>query len=312
MPDREDGLVFPRAGIASYEWGMRHPGICATALIRRAAQKLGDGAKTSSNPRGVPDGNSPIGRRTTKAKPGVKGTNTAAGGIGVYGESSQFEGVHGISNGQAAGVAGYNQSGVIGGPGVWGESNAWEGVHGISHGQAAGAAGYNISAQGGPGVWGEASRAGGEGVHGISHTGSAGVGGYSDGEQGGPGVCGNSINGIGVHGSSQNDRGGLFEAVSESGSSPALMATTIGQGDAAQFIVFGSQGGAALRASSFAPATVMEVGNAVGGPAAIFSATRGTTASYYLATFYNRNDGDGASALYATSEQTIAPDGNRV
>jgi hypothetical protein len=139
------------------------------------------------------------GDSTSQTIPGIKGTNAATGGIGVWGESQQFEGVHGVTHSQAAGVAGYNDN-VQGGPGVWGESQHFEGVHGISHSPAAGVAGYNDDPQGGPGVWGEASKGGGEGVHGVSHTGFAGVAGYNDNPQGGPGTWGRSEQGEGIHG----------------------------------------------------------------------------------------------------------------
>jgi hypothetical protein len=76
----------------------------------------------------------------------------------VWGESQHWEGVHGISHAQAAGVAGIND-GPQGGAaaGVWGESRNWEGVHGVSHGQAGGVAGINDNPQGGPGIWGQST-----------------------------------------------------------------------------------------------------------------------------------------------------------
>ena len=50
------------------------------------------------------------GESATATIPGVKGTNSApaAGGPGVFGESQHGEGIHGVSHGQAAGVAGFN------------------------------------------------------------------------------------------------------------------------------------------------------------------------------------------------------------
>src|SRR5262245_38444510 len=78
--------------------------------------------------------------------PGIKGTNTAKGGAGVLGESDQWEGVSGLSNGQAAGVAGYNNGPLREtGPGLLGESRYSEGVHGVSHSKMAGVAGFNYS-----------------------------------------------------------------------------------------------------------------------------------------------------------------------
>jgi hypothetical protein len=178
------------------------------------------------------------GESSAAATPGVKGGSTAAGGIGVYGESKAGEGVHGISHATFAGVGGYNDS-AQGGPGVWGEAskNGGEGIHGISHTGNAGVGGYNDSAQGGPGVWGEASKNGGEGVHGISHTGNAGVGGYNDSAQGGAGVWGSSQAGEGVHGESQSASLAAVAgfALNPNGTGAAIYGETHGKGPAGFF-----------------------------------------------------------------------------
>jgi hypothetical protein len=98
------------------------------------------------------------------------GTGTSTTGRGLVGETSQ------------------------GGVGVWGESSGADGVHGISHSGYAGVAGMNDDAQGGAGIWGESQHD--EGVHGISHSNRGGVAGYNDGT--GPAVFGEST-GTGVH-----------------------------------------------------------------------------------------------------------------
>ena len=98
------------------------------------------------------------------------GTGTSTTGRGLVGETSQ------------------------GGVGVWGESSGADGVHGVSHSGYAGVAGMNDDAQGGPGIWGESQHD--EGVHGISHSNRGGVAGYNDGT--GPAVFGEST-GTGWH-----------------------------------------------------------------------------------------------------------------
>jgi hypothetical protein len=108
--------------------------------------------------------------------PGVKGGNTAALGVGVWGESSLFEAVHGIGHGQAAGVGGYNDN-AKGGPALWGSSSAGEGVHGETSalGHAAVAGFNNASTPGNAptpdfawGVFGATQV--GEGVHGQTNA----------------------------------------------------------------------------------------------------------------------------------------------
>lgn len=121
------------------------------------------------------------GDSTSQGTPGIKGTNNA-GGVGVWGESDKWEGVHGVSHAQAAGVAGIND-----GPanataaGVYGESQHWEGVTGVSHTQAAGVAGYNHATSGGPGIYGQSDS--GRGVEGIG-TSWQGVYGHSTSQAG--------------------------------------------------------------------------------------------------------------------------------
>ena len=77
------------------------------------------------------------GESTDVNVPGILGNNTALG-TGVKGQGS---------------------------PGVWGESQQYEGVHGISHSRAAGVAGVNDNAQGGPAVWGRSEH--GIGIYGF-------------------------------------------------------------------------------------------------------------------------------------------------
>jgi hypothetical protein len=80
---------------------------------------------------------------------GVSGSSQ--GGIAVYGESAQNEGVRGVSHSNAhAGVTGFNDGGQIA---VYGESTQNEGVRGVSHSNAhAGVTGFNQS--NGPGIYG--------------------------------------------------------------------------------------------------------------------------------------------------------------
>jgi quercetin dioxygenase-like cupin family protein len=116
-----------------------------------------------------------VGQSADKSVSGVSGENTA-GGIGVFGSSDSFEGVHGESHsGNTAAVAGTNNTapgsigtfgqsdpgrGVVGvsktNAGVFGVSDSFEGVHGESHsGTAAAVAGNNTNT--GPGVFGKSS-----------------------------------------------------------------------------------------------------------------------------------------------------------
>lgn len=207
--------------------------------------------------------------------------------VGTTNAKTGHSGVVGIGNGDNNGV--YGQSSVAGYSGVWGNNN-------VARGRGYGVTGFSASSEG-YAVWAH-NTGGGTGVHADSTSGNA--------------VFGTSQSGIGVHGASQTERGGFFEVTSEDGGSPAVMALTVGSGDAADFAVFGGQGGAAVNAYSFAPPTTLNAANLVGGPAAQFSATAGTTEGYNLVTCFHRNDGNGATALYATTEYTTSPDGNYV
>ncbi len=196
------------------------------------------------------------GQSTDPNVPGITGQNTAAG-IGVFGESTGFEGVRGIGHSpDHAGVAGINDGGSVG---VFGESTESEGVRGVSHTPGhGGVVGINVSGGigvsgssigGGVGVFGESTEF--EGVTGVSHApghgavvgkhvadgiavygetnngdgvfgrstaNGRGVVGVSDGHTG---VEGNSTTGSGVFGSSQSNPG--VEAHSTNG--PGVFAT---------------------------------------------------------------------------------------
>jgi hypothetical protein len=113
----------------------------------------------------------------------VSGKNSAAG-IGVFGESAQFEGVRGVGHSpDHGGVVGINDGG---GDGVFGESNTFEGVRGIGHSPDHG------------GVVGT-NDGGGDGVFGQSNGNGRGVSGFSEGGQG---VYGHSVTQAGVVGES--------------------------------------------------------------------------------------------------------------
>ena len=107
---------------------------------------------------------------------------------GVWGESEQFEGVHGVSHTGFAGVGGVNMS-AQGGSGVWGASNNGIGVVGT-------VGGVNPGAHGAVGVWGASNN--GIGVVGISQVQAPGV-------FGAPGVWGESQKWGGVVGKSHAD-----------------------------------------------------------------------------------------------------------
>ncbi|GAA5090524.1 hypothetical protein GCM10023319_43150 [Nocardia iowensis] len=147
------------------------------------------------------------------AQAGVTGKNSA-GGVGVWGEgaASGGEGVHGVSFGNTAGVAGYNES-PNGGSGVWGRGaeSGGEGVTGYSRTGYAGVGGYNHNPNGGVGVWGEGAKSGGEGVHGVSYGNTAGVAGYNESPSGGSGVWGRGAEsgGEGVTGNSRTAHAGV-------------------------------------------------------------------------------------------------------
>lgn len=157
-------------------------------------------------------------------------TNTPSGpehyNGGIYGESTLFNGVRGVSyapgHGAVVGVsenhtnqAGPGVFGQSDGTGVWGQSKTWMGVYGNSS-----------STTGGAGVMGEAAGAGVIGKsqtwHGVygetpSTTGGAGVWGEHKGS--GAGVVGKSVSGVGVWATS-----GTGEAVHAETQSPGVAA----------------------------------------------------------------------------------------
>ena len=155
---------------------------------------------------------------------------------GVIGESSEYNGVRGISHaaghgGNAAAVAGVNDNtgpGVFGesirGVGVWGESKTWMGLFGKSEspaeiggagvlGEAVGSGvmgisktwigvyGESQSSGAGAGVWGE-HKGSGNGVVGKTQSTTGGAGVWGEGL--GPGVIGVSKTWVGVYGETQN------------------------------------------------------------------------------------------------------------
>lgn len=134
---------------------------------------------------------------TKQAGPGVHGKSAAAG---VWGESTTWHGVVGLSTSPTGGA------GVMGGavgPGVIGTSETWHGTYGESK-----------STTGGAGAWGE-HKAGGTGVQGNSTSGR-GVAGSS---QTGQGVYGHSVSQAGVVGESDNFDGvfGISHNVAHAG-----------------------------------------------------------------------------------------------
>jgi hypothetical protein len=94
---------------------------------------------------------------------GVYGFCNAASGSGVFGLSTQFDGVHGESqSNQHAGVSGINNSGGQagkGGPGVYGSSSNMDGIQGWSQ-SSLNAAVSATNTGGGFGVWARAKTAG--------------------------------------------------------------------------------------------------------------------------------------------------------
>ena len=134
---------------------------------------------------------------TNEAGVGVHGKSAATG---VFGESTTWHGVFGLSQST---TGGHGVSGD-GGVGVSGIGRTWIGVYGETHG-----------AENGPaGVWGEGLN-GGSGVKGIARAvGAAGVAGFHIAEEGdgGPGVLGESRRGRGVQGQGQVGVSGIGNA----------------------------------------------------------------------------------------------------
>jgi hypothetical protein len=99
------------------------------------------------------------GTSNSNDEPAIKGENTV-GGVGVFGRSKDFQGVHGESENQA-GTVGisknfvgvWGESSSDGHPGVIGLSKKWQGVHGESENQA-GTVGISKNFVG---VWAETS-----------------------------------------------------------------------------------------------------------------------------------------------------------
>jgi hypothetical protein len=149
--------------------------------------------------------------------PVIVRTNTPSGSEGynggIYGESTLFNGVRGVSyapgHGAVVGVSENHTSqagpGVFGqsdGTGVWGTSKTWYGVYGNSESTTGGAGVMGEAV--GPGVIGKSKTW--YGVYGNSEstTGGAGV----MGEAVGPGVIGKSKTWYGVYGNSESTTSG--------------------------------------------------------------------------------------------------------
>ena len=109
----------------------------------------------------------------------LSGSATNPDEAGVLGDSSQFEGVRGVSHAkQHGGVVGVNDNvtgeagpGVFGtskGTGVWGVSETWMGVYGETKSTTGGAGVQGVHKADGTGVVGKSS--GGIGVYGESET----------------------------------------------------------------------------------------------------------------------------------------------
>lgn len=125
------------------------------------------------------------------ASTAIVGISTFSGGVGVFGESSMFNGVRGVANAAAHGaVVGVHNNGGVGvlgqstgngvfgnslgsGAGVYGVSAQFNGVRGVANNSAHGAV-VGVHNNGGIGLYGVSS---GTGVHGDSSS-AAGVGGY--------------------------------------------------------------------------------------------------------------------------------------
>jgi hypothetical protein len=132
---------------------------------------------------------------TPQAGPGVHATSAAAG---VWGESTTWHGVVGMSTSNTGG-AGLMGSAV--GPGVIGTSETWHGTYGATK-----------STTGGAGAWGEHT-AGGIGVQGLSSTGTAVQGTSTSGR----GVAAFSDSGQAVYGHSKTQAGVVGESDSFDG-----------------------------------------------------------------------------------------------
>lgn len=133
---------------------------------------------------------------------------------GVYGESTKFNGVRGVTfapgHGAVVGIcenhtnqAGPGIFGQSDGTGVWGTSKTWMGVFGFSE-----------STTGGAGVMGEAKGAGvvgkshtWHGVYGESPSTTGGAGVWGEHKANGTGVVGKSGGGVGVWGVSDGHEG---------------------------------------------------------------------------------------------------------
>jgi hypothetical protein len=145
----------------------------------------------------------------------------------IWGEGDGFEGVRGTSHNANGGMIGINDGAVVtvegAGPGVYGESNQKSGVHGISHSPTdSGILGEN-SVAGGRGVVGNSTSTSGIGVLGQAVGGDAVFGNTTSGRgvfghsHSGAGVVGDSDNNDGVEGTSQNGRGVLGNSKTNQG-----------------------------------------------------------------------------------------------
>jgi hypothetical protein len=151
----------------------------------------------------------------SSASTAIVGISSFSGGVGVFGESTSFNGVRGVANnvdhGAVVGVHNNGGAGVLGqstgngvfgnslgtGSGVYGESAFFNGVRGVANNSTHGAV-VGVHNNGGVGVLGQST---GTGVFGNSLGASAGVYGESAQFNGVRGVANNAAHGavVGVH-----------------------------------------------------------------------------------------------------------------
>jgi hypothetical protein len=161
----------------------------------------------------------PVISRNTKENPAFNG--------GIYGESTLFNGVRGVTyapgHGAVVGVNSNNNDdpnnpagpGVYGfskGTGVHGDSDTWNGVAGISKSTIGGAGVYGESV--GPGVIGKSQTW--HGVYGETPSTTGGAGVWGEHKANGAGVVGKSNSGVGVYGTSESYEGVHAETKSTS------------------------------------------------------------------------------------------------
>jgi len=150
---------------------------------------------------------------------------TAQDVAAVYGESAAAysAGVHG-ENTNAGQQAGPGVKGVSRGTGVWGESTTWHAVAGISASRTGGAGVYGKSA--GAGILGESVTW--HGVFGASESATGGAGVWGESKARGPGVVGISVSWHGVFGKTASVEGGAGVAGEHTGAGTGVLARSAG------------------------------------------------------------------------------------